>query len=60
MVRSGSLVLHFSSADLEPHHFGKPAARAFQFGIVEYVQTAFGLPTVHWNHVWVASWPDLD
>ena len=34
------------SADFEPHHFGKPAPRAFQFGMVEFLRSAFGLPTV--------------
>ena len=46
---SAGLVLHFSSGDLEPHHFGKPAPRAFQFGMVEFLRNAFGLPTVQSN-----------
>ena len=46
---STGLVLHFSSGDLEPHHFGKPAPRAFQFGMVEFLRNAFGLPTVQSN-----------
>ena len=46
---SSGLVLHFPSADLEPHHFGKPARRGFRFGMVEFLRTAFDLPTVQSN-----------
>ena len=48
-AHSGRSVQHFSSADLEPHHFGKPPPRAFRFGMVEFLRTAFDLPTVQPN-----------
>ena len=43
------LLLHFSSADLEPHQSGKPPPGAFQFGIMEFLRTAFGLSIVQWK-----------
>ena len=48
-AHSRALVPQFSSADLEPHHFGKPARRGFQFGMVAFLRTAFDLPTVQSN-----------
>ena len=46
---SGALFLYFSSADLVPHHFGMPEPRAFRFGMVQFLRTAFGLPIVQWK-----------
>ena len=48
-AHSSALLLHFSSADLEPHQSGKPPPRAFQFGIMEFLRTAFGLSIVQWK-----------
>ena len=48
-AHSSALLPHFSSADLEPHQSGKPPPRAFQFGIMEFLRTAFGLSIVQWK-----------
>ena len=46
-----ALFLYFSSADLVRHHFGMPEPRAFWFGMVQFLRTAFGLPIVQWKSV---------